>query len=152
MHFHEFFAGQVLEAGPVDVQSADIIAFASAYDPQPFHIDLAVAKQSRWKGLIASGWHTCAIAMRLVCDGPLRGSQSMGSPGLAYLKWPTPVRPGDRLRLQAHVLESAPSKSGRVGVLRWRWVLLNQTDDTVLDMEATSLFDLTQADRPAPTL
>ena len=152
MHFHEFFAGQVLEAGPVDVHSADIVAFASAYDPQPFHTDLAIAQQSRWKGLIASGWHTCAIAMRLVCDGPLKGSQSMGSPGLAYLKWPTPVRPGDTLRLRVHVLESQPSKSGRVGVLRWRWLLLNQANDTVLDMEATSLFDLTQADRPVPTL
>jgi acyl dehydratase len=142
VHFKEFSVGQVLNVGPVTVGAAAIIDFASAYDPQPFHTDPALAQQSRWKGLIASGWHTCTMAMRLMCDGPLKGSESMGSPGLSYLKWPAPVRPGDTLRLQAHVLEKGPSKSGRVGVLRWRWVLINQADETVLDLEATSLFDL----------
>jgi acyl dehydratase len=144
MRFDEFFAGQVIHAGPVVVQAAEVIAYATAYDPQPFHIDLDFAEKSRWKGLIASGWHTCAIAMRLACDGPLKNSQSMGSPGLNYLKWPAPVRPGDTLRLEAHVLEAGPSKSGRVGVLRWRWLLFNQSDVVVLDLEAVSLFDLNE--------
>jgi len=144
MHFQEFSVGQVLNGGPITVDAATIVAFASAYDPQPFHTDLAFAQQSRWKGLIASGWHTCAMAMRLMCDGPLKDSESMGSPGLSYLKWPAPVRPGDTLRLEAHVLEKGPSQSGRVGVLRWRWVLINQANETVLDLEATSLFDLSR--------
>jgi acyl dehydratase len=144
VHFKEFSVGQVLDVGPVTVDADAIVAFASAYDPQPFHTDLALARQSRWKGLIASGWHTCTLAMRLMCDGPLKGSESMGSPGLSYLKWPAPVRPGDTLRLEAHVLEKGPSKSGRVGVLRWRWVLINQAGESVLDLEATSLFDLSR--------
>lgn len=150
MRFQEFFAGQVINAGPVTVQAADVIAYASAYDPQPFHMDAGFAQKSRWKGLIASGWHTCAIAMRLACDGPLKGSQSMGSPGLNYLKWPAPVRPGDTLRLEAHILEAGPSKSGRAGVLRWQWLLFNQSNVVVLDMEAISLFDLGQSDAEVP--
>ena len=148
-YFEDYHVGLVDEFGEITVTAEEIVEFASRYDPQTMHVDPEGAARGPMGGLIASGWHTCAIAMRLVSDGPLKGSQSMGSPGLAYLKWPTPVRPGDTLRLQAHVLESGPSKSGRVGVLRWRWLLLNQTNDTVLDMEATSLFDLTQADHSA---
>jgi acyl dehydratase len=142
MKFSEFQQGQILRAGPVAMDEAEIIAFAAAYDPQPFHIDVDFAKRSRWKGIIASGWQTCLIAMRLVCDGPLRGSESMGSPGLSYLKWLAPVRPGDALSLEAHVLQVSLSGSGRVGVLRWQWLLINQTEQPVLDLEATSLFDL----------
>jgi acyl dehydratase len=147
MRFAEFAVGQVLRAGPLSVLANDVIAFATAFDPQPFHIDSDSATHSRWGGLIASGWHTCALAMRMVSVGLLQGSDSMGSPGLAYLRWPTPVRPGDRLRLEAHVLHAAPSSSGRVGVLRWRWIVLNQHDLPVLDTEVTSLFDLAQKSR-----
>jgi acyl dehydratase len=92
--------------------------------------------------LIASGWHTCSIAMRLICEGPLRQSDSIGSPGLSYLKWLAPVRPGDELRMEATVLETRASTNGRTGVIRWQWRLLNQDDIAVLDLEATSLFDL----------
>ena len=80
--------------------------------------------------------------MRLCCDGPLSNSSSIGSPGLAYLKWLAPVRPGDELSLKTRVLETRISRSGR-GVLRWRWLLLNQSTTEVLDLEATSLFELT---------
>lgn len=145
MRFSEFHAGQVLRSGPIAVELADIIAFAKVYDPQWFHTDPERAQSSRWQGIIASGWHTCAIAMRLVCEGPLRESASIGSPGVARLEWPAPVRPGDELRLEAEVLEARPSKRGHVGVLRWRWRLLNQEDLTVLDLEATSLFELAGA-------
>jgi acyl dehydratase len=82
--------------------------------------------------------------MRLICEGPLRESESIGSPGIARLAWPAPVRPGDELRLEAEVLEARPSRKGHLGVLRWRWRLLNQEDLTVLDLEATSLFELTK--------
>jgi acyl dehydratase len=144
MRFKEFSVGQVLKVGPVTADADAIVAFATAYDPQPFHTDIAFAQQSRWQGLIASGWHTCTMAMRLMCDGPLKGSESMGSPGMSYLKWPAPVRPGDTLRLEAHVLDASLSKSGRVGILQWRWLLINQADETVLDLQATSLFDLSR--------
>ncbi len=145
MRFNDFRAGQVLHCGPMKVEQADIVGFARAYDPQWFHTDPIRARSSRWHGLIASGWHTCAIAMRLICEGPLKDSESIGSPGLAYLKWPAPVRPGDELHLEAEVISARPSSSGRTGVLNWRWKLLNQSKEIVLELEATSLFELSGA-------
>jgi len=141
MRFEEFHAGQLLMLGPMRVEESEIIAFAKAYDPQWFHTDPERARSSRWQGLIASGWHTCAIAMRLICDGPLKDSESIGSPGLAYVKWPAPVRPGDELRLEAEVIRTRVSSSGRMGILTWRWRLLNQSNEMVLDIEAVSLFE-----------
>lgn len=141
MTFEEFHAGLILKLGPVRVEQSDIIAFAKVYDPQWFHTDPERARSSRWQSLIASGWHTCAIAMRLICEGPLKDSESIGSPGLAYVKWPAPVRPGNELRLEAEVLRTRISNSGRMGILHWRWTLLNQDQESVLDLEAVSLFE-----------
>jgi acyl dehydratase len=137
--FAEFQVGQVLEAGPYVVSEAEILDFARQWDPQWFHTDVAAAEQGPFQGLIAGGWHSCGIAMRLAADAFLAGSESYASPGLAYLKWLNPVRPGDQLRLKAEVLETRLSRSG-LGVLRWRWLLLNQAGTEVLDVEATSLF------------
>ena len=139
MKFAEFQAGQVLEAGPHSLTEADILAFARQWDPQWFHTDPEAAASGPFEGLIASGWHTCSIAMRLVADAFLAGSESFASPGLAYIKWPHPVRPGDSLRVVATVLEARTSRNG-LGVLRWRWQLFNQAGAEVLDLEATSLF------------
>lgn len=143
MRFADFHAGQRIEAGPYDVDEAEVLQFAQAYDPQWFHTDPAAARQGRFGGLIASGWHTCGIAMRLVADAALAGSESFASPGLQYVKWPAPVRPGDALSLRATVIETRRSASQpHLGILRWRWVLTNQQGTEVLDLEATSLFDL----------
>ncbi len=144
MRFAEFQLGQVIHAGPYEVSEEEIVRFATAYDPQWFHTDAqAAGAKSRFGGLIASGWHTCGIAMRLVADQALAGSESFASPGLAYVKWPHPVRPGDALRVRATVLETRRSRgNGALGILRWRWQLFNQHDTEVLDLEATSLFDL----------
>lgn len=143
MKFAEFSAGQVIEAGPVAVTEDEVLRFATAYDPQWFHTDPAAAAQGRFGGLIASGWQTCGIAMKLVAEKALAGSESFASPGLAYVKWPHPVRPGDRLRLKATVLEARRSRSqGALGILRWRWQLFKADGVEVLDLEATSLFDL----------
>jgi len=144
MRFAEFELGQVIHAGPYEVSEEEIVRFATAYDPQWFHTDAqAAGAKSRFGGLIASGWHTCGIAMRLVADKALAGSESFASPGLAYVKWPHPVRPGDALRVRATVLETRRSRGNRaLGILRWRWQLFNQHDTEVLDLEATSLFDL----------
>jgi len=140
VQFSEFSAGQILEAGPVLVDEASVIRFAREYDAQAFHIDKAAATKSRWQGVIASGWYTCAIAMGLVVDAFLKDSDSCGSPGLEYLKWPTPVRPGDKLLLHVEILETRRSRSGQFGVVRWRWIMRNQAVQTVLDLVATSLF------------
>jgi acyl dehydratase len=143
MKFAEFHVGQVIEAGPYEVSEEEIVRFATAYDPQWFHTDAQAAKGGRFEGLIASGWHTCGIAMRLVADAALAGSESFASPGLAYVKWPHPVRPGDKLTVRATVVEVRRSKGqSALGILRWRWQLFNAKGTEVLDLEATSLFDL----------
>jgi len=148
MKFAEFFPGQILEAGPYHLSADEIVRFAVDWDPQWFHTDREAADHGPHGGLIASGWQTCGIAMRLMVDKALRGSESFASPGLAYVKWRHPVRAGDSLSVRATVLETrvSRSQSGR-GVLRWRWQLFNAAGVEVLDLEATSLFDL----NPRPT-
>jgi acyl dehydratase len=146
MKFAEFKAGQVIVAGPVSLSADEIVSFAREYDPQWFHTDTARAQASRWNGLIASGWQTCGIAMRLAVENFLADSESFGSPGLDYLKWLQPVRPGDALTLRAEILEARRSeKQPTLGILRWRWRLANQDGLDVLDLVATSLFDLSNS-------
>jgi hypothetical protein len=143
MKFAEFKTGQVLDAGPYAVSEAEVLNFAQQWDPQWFHTNPEAAARGPFEGLIASGWHTCSIAMRLAADAFLAGSESYASPGLAYIKWPHPVRPNDVLRLRVTVLESRVSQSNSsLGILRWRWQLRNAADTEVLDLEATSLFKL----------
>ncbi|MFM1906647.1 MAG: hypothetical protein RLZZ591_324 [Pseudomonadota bacterium] len=143
MKFAEFYVGQVIEAGPYTLTEAEVLQFATAFDPQWFHTDVEAAAHGPFGGLIASGWHTCGVAMRLVADAVLKGSESYASPGLAYIKWPHPVRPGDQLSVRATVLEVRRSQSQpTLGILRWRWQLFNASGTEVLDLEATSLFKL----------
>jgi acyl dehydratase len=142
MKFAEFQVGQVITAGPYLVTELEVLSFATAFDPQWFHTQADAAAKGRFGGLIASGWHTCSMAMRLAVDSALHDSESFASPGLAYVKWLHPVRPGDQLSLRASVLETRRSASQpALGILRWRWQLFNQADVQVLDLEATSLFD-----------
>jgi acyl dehydratase len=144
--FADFHSGQVLRYGPASVTEEQILAFARDYDPQWFHVDVDRAKSGRWQGLIASGWQTCGIAMRLAVEGALHGSESFGSPGLDYLKWLAPVRPGDALTLVAEVLDVRRSeRQPALGIVRWRWNVVNQDEASVLELVATSLFDLSVA-------
>jgi acyl dehydratase len=146
MKFADFKPAQVLEAGPYAMDEAEIIRFARAYDPQWFHTDVKAAARGRFGGLIASGWHTCAVAMRLAAEAALHDSESFASPGVEHIKWPHPVRPGDLLRLRATVIEARRARSQTtLGILRWRWQLFNAKRIEVLDLEATSLFDLANA-------
>ena len=143
MKFADFSAGQHLVAGPATLSADDIVAFARAWDPQWFPTGPARAGEGRGQGQIASGWQTACVAMRLAVDHILAGSESFGSPGLEYLRWLQPVRPGDALTLHADVLEARTSaKQPTLGVLRWRWRLHNQQDVPVLELVATSLFEL----------
>ena len=105
MKFAEFSVGQVIHCGPASLTERQITDFARDYDPQWFHTDPQRAADSTWQGLIASGWQSCGVAMRMVCDEILADSESFGSPGLAYLKWENPVRPGDALKLRVDVLD-----------------------------------------------
>ncbi|MFM7284403.1 MAG: MaoC family dehydratase [Betaproteobacteria bacterium] len=146
MKFADFEEGMVAEVGPTQVSEQDILEFAKRYDPQWFHTDVAASAKGPYGGLIASGWQTCGLAMRLSVDHFLKDSESFGSPGLAYLKWLAPVKPNDALILKATVLEKrVSSKNPKLGVLRWRWQMRNQHNIEVLDLEVTSLFDLSQS-------
>jgi acyl dehydratase len=145
MKFSEFRAGQVLELGSYTLSEAEIIEFATRYDPQPFHIDPDAARASNWGGIIASGFHTCSVAMRLIVQNALAGSESSGSPGLSSVRWLKPVRPGDTLSLRVEVQQANVSQSGGTGIVVWQWQLSNQRGEMVLDLVATSLFNLRQA-------
>lgn len=143
MKFAELEPGRRISAGPTRVDVAEMIAFARTFDDQWFHTDATRAEGSAWNGLIASGWHTCAIAMKLVSEAILKDSESYASPGLGYVRWPHPVRPNDMLTLHVTVVESKVSASKPwLGIVRWQWILVNQGGVTVLDLEATSMFDL----------
>jgi acyl dehydratase len=111
IYFEDFTPGRVFELGEVDVTEDEIIEFASRFDPQPFHIDPAAAAETMFGGIIASGWHTCSMCMRLTVDGLLSGSTSLGSPGMEQIRWLAPVRPGDRLTARTTVEEARPSSS-----------------------------------------
>jgi|SRR5579871_1475251 len=142
MLFRDMEPGQTLLAGPRLITEQEIIEFASRYDPQFFHTDPDRARTSRWKGLIASGWMTCAVTMEMAVRRVLADSESIGSPGVEQLKWVNPLRPGDEVRLQMHVLEKRISRSGGTGIVRWQWVLTNQQGLTVLELTSVSLFDI----------
>ncbi len=141
-HFWEDFpVGQVREFGAYRVTREAVLAFAREFDPQPFHLDDAAAEASLFGRLAASGWHTCAMAMRMMCDAYLLDSASLGSPGLEKLSWKKPVYPGDTLHVRFEVLESRSlgSRPG-VGMIRSRWEVINQDGDTVLTMEGFGMF------------
>jgi acyl dehydratase len=141
MKFADLTTGRRFTLGPVSIDSEQIVAFAKEYDTQWFHTDPERAEKGHFHGLIASGWQTCGLAMRLVADHILAGSESYASPGLNYLRWPNPVRPGDKLTLRLTVLDSRVSNSRPwLGIVTWQWVMFNQDGKEVLDLEATSMF------------
>jgi acyl dehydratase len=143
MRFADLTVGRRIVLGPVAVDEQEVLAFAQKYDQQWFHTDPAQAADGPFQGLIASGWHTCAMAMSLVASNVLKGSESYASPGLAYVRWPNPVRPGDSLTLELTVLEQRVSDSRPwLGIVRWQWVMQRQGGAVVLDLEATSMFRL----------
>jgi acyl dehydratase len=142
MKFVEFKPGMVLTVGRRRVSEEEILEFARRYDPQWFHTDPARAAASRWQGLISSGWLTCSIAMQLLVAHLLADSESIGSPGLEQVKWPNPLRPGDEVELKVEVLQSRVSSSGKIGIVRWRWLLTTLAGAQVLDVIGTSLFEL----------
>ena len=139
--WEDFTPGWTFENGPRTLSARDIVAFARDWDPQRYHADEQAALDSPFGGLIASGWHTACVGMRLMCDGYLTESSCVGSPGIDKLEFLKPVRPGDALRLRAAVLESTPSRSRPDrGIVRWRWEVLNQRAEVVLSMLGTQMF------------
>lgn len=141
--FEDFVAlvGQTLDLGSHHFTSDSIIAFATEYDPQPMHVDPERARASAYAGLIASGWHTASVFMRLLVDGVLADAESLGSPGLDSLRWLKPVYPGDTLRGRVTILDARDSRSRpEWGIVRTQGEMLNQHDELVLQLVAIVLF------------
>jgi acyl dehydratase len=131
----------VIDLGSLSPTAEEIVAFATQFDPQPFHLSEEGGKASVFGGLCASGWHTCSLAMRLMVSNFLNQSSSLGSPGLENIRWLKPVFPGDTLSLRQTVLEKRPmSKRPDVGLLRTQWEMFNQHGAQVLHMEGYGMF------------
>jgi acyl dehydratase len=137
-YFEDFAEGQVYELGSLDLSKDDIIGFAQLWDPQPFHVDEVAAKDSIYGGLVASGWHTACVFMRLLATNLLIESSSMGSSGLDKLRWIAPVRPGDNLSASFEVLKTRLSDTrpdrGKIFV---RAQVKNQDDAVVMFFNAS---------------
>ena len=141
IYWEDFAAGQTRELGSLSVSREEILDFARQYDPQPFHLDEAAAQASVFGGLCASGWHTCALAMRLMVTNFLHQTASLGSPGLDGVRWLKPVFPGDTLHLRHTILATRPMrKRADVGLVQTQWDLFNQHGEQVLAMNGWGMF------------
>jgi acyl dehydratase len=141
IHFDDFAPGQVYPLGRRTLSRDEIVAFAREWDPQPFHLDEQAAAGSIYGGVIASGWHTVCVFMRLFADNLLNRSAAMGSPGVDEVRWLRPVRPGDMLDARIEVLEVRPSRSKPDrGLVRLRAVMSNQQQQEVLSFVANVMF------------
>jgi len=139
-YFEDYVPGVTHDCGSVAVTEADILGFARRYDPQSFHVDAAAAAAGPFGGLIASGWHTASLMMRLFADHYLSAASSLGSPGVDELRWPRPVRPGSVLRLRATVTEARLSRSKPDrGLVRTRVELLDDGDGVVFSASLLNL-------------
>ncbi len=140
-YFEDFPVGMALEISGPTLTKDSILEYARRYDPQPFHVDEEAAKQSLFGGLIASGWQTVSLCMRMICDSYLIESASMGSPGVKEVSWTQPVRPGDTLKLKMTVLEAKASRSKPDrGMVLHRWEVFNQNQELVMHMEGYGMF------------
>ena len=139
-YFEDFRPGEVIEFGDYLVTEEEIVDFARRYDPQPFHVDRKAAAESIYGGLIASGWMTGSIMMRLLVDHFIAPASSMGSPGVDEVRWSRPVRPGDRLHVRVTIVDTkrSQSKPDR-GIVQVQQEMINQQGDTVMSLRGMSL-------------
>jgi acyl dehydratase len=140
-YWEDIRVGDVFELGPVEVREDEVIAFATAYDPQPFHVDRAAADAGPFGGLAASGWHTAALFMGMYVRGLLLDTASLGSPGVEQIRWLVPVRPGDVLRARVTIGSAWPSETNpRRGTVVADCEVLNQRDEVVMTLTARGFF------------
>jgi acyl dehydratase len=140
-YWEDFYPGQVREIGGYSLSEEEIIEFGKKYDPQPFHTDREKAKHTAFGGLIASGWQTTSMAMRMLCDLYILEAASLGSPGVDEVRWVKPVRPGDTLRLKTTVLETRASASRPdMGTVRSRSEVYNQHGELEMHMSGVGMF------------
>jgi acyl dehydratase len=151
LYFEDFLAGSIAEFGDYLVTADEIKEFAAQFDPQPMHLDEEAAKHTMVGGLCASGWHTCSMMMRIIADGCLLNSSSMGSPGVEEVRWLKPVRPGDRLHVRMSILETREPKSRPdFGFVRTKFEVLT-ADQTCVMLSTINLMMGRRTPRPQPT-
>jgi acyl dehydratase len=132
-YLEDFAAGQIYRSGSVHIDKQQIIAFATEFDPQPFHVDEVAAQNSIFGGLAASGWHTTALTIRLILASNLNPAGGLVGAGVEELRWPQPVRPGDMLSVACEIIEARPSRSRpECGLVKVKTTTLNQNNEAVL--------------------
>ena len=147
-YLEDFTVGQTFGSGRLRVDKEQIKAFATEFDPQPFHLDENAARNSFFRGLAASGWHTAALTMRLLVDSEIEPAGGIVGAGFDEFRWPRPVRPGDELHIESEVLEVRPSKSrSNQGLIKVRTTTLNQKDEAVQIQIANLIVPRRQAER-----
>jgi acyl dehydratase len=141
LYFEDFPAGEVVEFGDREVTAEEIIVFARQFDPQPFHLSEEAGRASVAGGLIASGWHTASMMMRIIVDAMLFDAAGQGSPGMEAIDWLKPVRPGDRLRVRRITVSARSSRSRPdIGVIEARFELMNQNREIVMTQQGSMFF------------
>jgi len=142
LYWEDFVVGSIAEYGPRLVTREEIIAFAAEFDPQPMHMDEEFARSTMLGGLAASGWHTCAIGMRLIFDGVMANAAGVGSPGIEEVRWLKPVRPGDRLTLRRTILETRQLNSRpEWGSVKFRFEIVDQAGELVMTQQNVNFFE-----------
>jgi len=137
-HWEDFETGAVAVYGPRLVTREEIVAFAAEFDPQPMHLDEAAAAATLLGGLAASGWHSCCLLMRIIADGFILDSHSMGAPGIEEVRWLKPLRSGTRVRVRATVLETRASNSRpELGFVRSLFEMLDEQDNVLTTLESS---------------
>lgn len=138
-YFEDLDVGDTDEFGTYDVTEEEMLAFAGQYDPQPFHTDPEAAEETIYGGLIASGWHTCAMTMRMLVDGHFADSAAMGAKGVEELRFPRPVRPGDTLSVRTEVLEKSIDSEER-GTVHVHSETVTADEEVVLSMTSEVMY------------
>ena len=145
-YFEDFIAESVAEYGPKLVTREEIIAFAAQFDPQPMHLDEEAARATMLGGLAASGWHSCSILMRMMCDWFVLDSASWGGPGVEEVRWLKPIRPGDQLTIRRTIVETRASKSRpEMGLVKFHYALVNHAGETAMTLVTTMMIGQREA-------
>jgi acyl dehydratase len=150
LYWEDFQPGAVAMYGPRLVTREEIVAFAAEFDPQPMHLDETAARGTMLGGLAASGWHICCLMMRIIADGYVLNSASMGGPGVEELRWISPLRPGTQIRVRTTVIDTRPSKSRpAMGLTKFKIDMIDETDACLMTLTTTQMFGRLRKDLAA---
>jgi len=150
LYWEDFASGAVAVYGPRLVTREEIVAFASEFDPQPMHLDEMAARDTMLGGLGASGWHMCCLFMRIIADGFILNSSSMGAPGIEEVRWLAPLRPGTQIRVRSTVMETRASKNRPdMGLVKLAYEMIDETGTPLMSLTNTQMFGRRKAEAAA---